>query len=44
MNVTDKLNKMPLNYVNEKLKKYPDRGAYKQIQELLISKGAKDKW
>jgi len=44
VNITDKSKKMPLNYVNDKLKESPDREDFKQIKEFLIKNGAKDKW
>ncbi len=44
VNVTDKNNKLPLNYVEAKIKQNPERDEYKKIRELLIKNGAQDKW
>lgn len=40
INVTDKVNKKPITYVNDKIKKNPGQESYKKIKELLLSSGA----
>ena len=44
VNIVDKNNKMPLNYVDDKIKNNPEREEYKKIKEFLKKNGAKSKW
>ena len=44
INAVDKNKKVPLNYVDEKIKENPDVARYKEVKEYLESKGAKRDW
>jgi hypothetical protein len=44
INAVDFKKKMPLNYVEEKIKQFPDNKAYTQIQEFLKKSGGSTDW
>jgi hypothetical protein len=44
INAVDFKKRVPLNYVDEKIKKFPDNKAYTQIQDFLKKAGGTTDW
>jgi hypothetical protein len=44
LNAIDKNKKLPLNYVDDKIKAKPNEKIFQEIKEYLISKGAQSDW
>lgn len=44
LNVVDINKKLPLNYVEDKIKAHPNEKVYEEIKEYLVSKGAQSDW